>query len=320
MFIYTVRRLNLFVITLLILTFVSYSILRLDPLSPWAIEPLFQGFIHYIEQLIQFDFGVDLRGEDIATQILQVFPATLELCFFAMLIALMIGLPIGILSGLRQGKSVDTVISFITMLGYAAPIFWFALLLILFVSIELGLTPVAGRYDFLYHVDQITGFALIDSFLADTDNRLALFKNVILHLALPSIVLAVAPTTEVIRLMRSNVSEVIKKNYIRTAKVRGLSKFQILWRHVLPNAIPPIIPKIGLQLSVMLTYAIITESIFSWPGIGRWLLDALSNQDYNAMAAGLIVVASLVLIVNILSDLIGAALNPVKRKQWNVVK
>lgn len=239
---------------------------------------------------------------------------------FAMIIALAIGLPIGILAGLRQGKNIDTVISFTAMLGYAAPIFWLALLLILFVSIHLGLTPVAGRYNLLYDIEHVTGFTLVDAFLTDTDNNFYLFKNVLLHLILPSIVLAIAPTTEVIRLMRTNVADVIKQNYIRAAKVRGLNNFQIVWRHVLPNAIPPIIPKIGVQLSSMLTYAIITESIFNWPGIGRWLLDALFSHDYNSIAAGVIVVASFVLIVNILSDLIGAILNPVKRKQWNVVK
>ncbi|MGB2079148.1 MAG: ABC transporter permease [Vibrio sp.] len=320
MLVYTIRRFNLFIITLLVLTFVSYNILRLDPLSPWALEPFMTGWWHYLEQLSQFDLGVNLQGEPILDQILLVFPATLELCFFAMIIALAIGLPIGILAGLRQGKNIDTVISFSAMLGYAAPIFWLALLLIMFVSIHFGLTPVAGRYDQLYEIKHISGFALIDAFLSDAENNLNVFNNVLYHLILPSIVLAIAPTTEVIRLMRSNVADVIKQNYIRAARVRGLNKFQIIWRHILPNAIPPIIPKIGVQLSSMLTYAIITESIFNWPGIGRWLLDALYAQDYPSIAAGVIVVASFVLVVNILSDLIGAILNPVKRKQWNVVK
>lgn len=132
------------------------------------------------------------------------------------------------------------------------------------------------------------------------------------------LVLALAPTTQVIGQMRASVAEVMNQNYIRAAKIKGLSNYQIVTQHVLRNAIPPMIPKFGVQLSSMLTLAIITESIFNWPGIGRWLLDALANRDFMSIQAGVIVVGTLVLTANILSDLIGAAANPLVRKEWYV--
>ncbi|HBV75844.1 MULTISPECIES: ABC transporter permease [Vibrio] len=320
MLVYTLRRINLFIITLLILTLIGYSILRLDPLSPWAIQDFFQGWTTYLGQLSQMNLGVNLYGIPVIDEIKMVFPATLELCFFAMIFSLMVGIPIGTLAGMRQGKVLDTIISFSSMVGYSIPIFWIALMMIMFFSLNLGYTPVSGRHDLLFDVPYITGFAVIDAFLTNDPLRMQLIQNVLMHLVLPCLVLALAPTTEVIRLMRSSVAEVRKQNYIRAARIRGLSTYEIVFQHVLRNAIPPIIPKVGVQLSSMLTYAIITESIFNWPGIGRWLLEALADKDYVSIQAGVMAVATFVLLANILSDLIGAMVNPLVRKQWYAVK
>ncbi|MFV0574118.1 MAG: ABC transporter permease [Vibrio sp.] len=320
MLVYTLRRINLFIITLLILTLIGYSILRLDPLSPWAIQDFLPGWGAYLKQLSQFNLGLNQYGNPVLDDIKVVFPATLELCFFAMVISLIIGIPIGTIAGMREGKVVDTFISFSSMVGYSMPIFWIALILIMFFSLNLGITPVSGRHDLLLEIPYVTGFATVDAFLADKSVRLMLLHNVAIHLLLPCAVLALAPTTEVIRLMRASVAEVRKQNYIRAARIRGLSSYEIIFQHVLRNAIPPVIPKVGIQLSTMLTYAIITESIFNWPGIGRWLLDALSDKDFVAIQAGVITVATFVLMVNILSDLIGAMINPLVRKQWYAVK
>lgn len=320
MLVYTLRRINLFIITLLILTLIGYSILRLDPLSPWAIQDFFQGWTTYLGQLSQMNLGVNLHGIPVIDEIKMVFPATLELCFFAMIFSLMVGIPIGTLAGMRQGKVLDTVISFSSMVGYSIPIFWIALMMIMFFSLNLGYTPVSGRYDLLFDVPYITGFAVIDAFLTNDPLRMQLIQNVFMHLVLPCLVLALAPTTEVIQLMRSSVADVRKQNYIQAARIRGLSTYEIVFQHVLRNAIPQIIPKVGVQLSSMLTYAIITESIFNWPGIGRWLLEALADKDYVSIQAGVMAVATFVLIANILSDLIGAMVNPLVRKQWYAVK
>jgi cationic peptide transport system permease protein len=301
---------------MLILTMVGFSILRLAPNSAWAIQDFWTGWLTYLGELMQLNFGVNRFGVPIIDELLIVFPATLELCFIAFILSLLIGIPIGTLAGMKQGKWVDTFISFTSMSGYSAPLFWVALLMIMVFSLHFEMFPVAGRYDLLYQIDHVTGFALIDAFFADGPYRAHALQSVIEHLILPCLVLALAPTTQVIGLMRTSVAEVMGQNYIRAARIKGLSTREIVTQHVLRNAIPPIIPKIGVQLSSMLTLAIITESIFNWPGIGRWLLDALSNQDYIAIQAGVIVVATLVLTANILSDLIGAMVNPLVRKEW----
>ncbi|AAF94831.1 TPA: ABC transporter permease subunit [Vibrio cholerae] len=318
MFVYTVRKFNLFIITLLILTMVGYSLARFDPHSPWTLIGFWQGWSSYLVQLMEFNFGLNKNGVPILHELLVVFPATIELCTIAFILSLLVGIPIGTLAGMRQGKWLDTIISFISMSGYSAPIFWLALMMIMAFSLHFPVFPVAGRYDLLYQIDHVTGFALIDAFLSQSPYRSQALQSVIEHLTLPCLVLALAPTTQVIGQMRASVAEVMNQNYIRAAKIKGLSNYQIVTQHVLRNAIPPMIPKFGVQLSSMLTLAIITESIFNWPGIGRWLLDALANRDFMSIQAGVIVVGTLVLTANILSDLIGAAANPLVRKEWYV--
>ncbi|EPI4954221.1 TPA: ABC transporter permease [Vibrio parahaemolyticus] len=316
MFWYTVRRFNLFFITLMILTLVGFSLLRLDPLSHWANVEFWPGWQSYLINLSQLDFGLSKNGNAIYDELAVVFPATLELCFFAFLVSLLIGIPLGTIAGMKQGKWLDTGISFLSMSGYSAPIFWVALLLIMVFSLEYHIFPVAGRYDLLYEIDHVTGFAIIDAFMAKGEYRAHALQSVIEHMVLPCLVLALAPTTQVVGLMRASVAEVMSQNYIRAARIKGLSNREIVTQHVMRNAIPPIIPKVGVQLSSMITLAIITESIFNWPGIGRWLLDALANQDYASIQAGVMVLATLVLTANILSDLIGAMINPLVRKEW----
>lgn len=318
MFVYTVRKFNLFIITLLILTMVGYSLARFDPDSPWTLISFWQGWSSYLVQLMELNFGLNKNGVPIIHELAVVFPATIELCAIAFILSLLIGIPIGTLAGMRQGKWLDTIISFISMSGYSAPIFWLALMMIMVFSLHFPLFPVAGRYDLLYQIEHVTSFALIDAFLSQSPYRSQALQSVIEHLTLPCLVLALAPTTQVIGQMRASVAEVINQNYIRAAKIKGLSNYKIVTQHVLRNAIPPMIPKFGVQLSSMLTLAIITESIFNWPGIGRWLLDALANRDFMSIQAGVIVVGTLVLTANILSDLIGAAANPLVRKEWYV--
>ncbi|QPL52534.1 ABC transporter permease [Vibrio navarrensis] len=316
MFWYSVRRLNLFVITLTMLTIAGFSILRLEPDSVWARADFWQGWQLYLSELTQLNFGVSKNGNQIFDELAVVFPATLELCILAFLLALFIGIPFGTIAGMKQGKWVDTTISFISMSGYSAPLFWVALLMLMVFSLHFELFPVSGRYDLLYEIPHVTGFAIVDAFLAQGPYKAHALQSVLEHLVLPCLVLALAPTTQVIGLMRASVADVMSQNYIRAARIKGLSTRQIVTQHVMRNAIPPIIPKVGVQLSSMLTLVIITESIFNWPGVGRWLLDALSNRDYASIQAGVMVVATLVLTANILSDLIGAMINPLVRKEW----
>lgn len=320
MLIYTIRRLNLFVITLLALTVISYNIALLNPEVVYHHYTGFSGWLHYILNLIQGNWGETLQGHSALTEILKVIPATLELCFVAFIIALIIGIPLGTIAGIRRGHLPDTFISSITLITFSIPVFWLAILMIMFFSLYLQVLPVSGRYDLLFEIPTITGFTLIDIFLSNHPNKDAVLESAILHFMMPTLVLAVAPTTEIIKLLRDSVSEVMTQNYIKVAHIKGLSKAEIITRHVLKNALPPIIPKFGIQISSMMTFAIITESIFNWPGIGTWLLDALNHQDYVAVQAGVLSVGCIVLFANILSDLTGSMISPIMRKEWYALK
>lgn len=313
---YTFRKLNLLVITFLVLTLISYSVTTIDTSIEFASGHFFAGWTSYLGDISQLNFGINPEGIPVFDELKIVFPATLELCLLAFIIALFIGIPIGTIAGMKQGKWTDTAISFTTMCGYSAPIYWVALLLILIFSLNYELLPVSGRYDLLYKMDHVTGFALIDAFISNDSDRAALLQSVIEHMILPCSVLSLLPTTQIIRMMRASVSEVMNQNYIRVARIRGLSQYQIVFQHVLRNSIPPIIPRFGVVLSTMFTLSFVTESVFNWPGIGRWLLDALADKDYESVQAGVLVIATLVLSVNIISDLVGAIVNPLARKAW----
>lgn len=192
--------------------------------------------------------------------------------------------------------------------------------MIMLFSLYLGWLPVSGRYNLLFEIPPTTGFAFVDVLLSNHPQRSQAIEDIIRHLIMPTLVLAVAPTTEIIKLLRDSVGDVMSQNYIKAAATKGLSKSEIVMRHVLKNALPPIIPKFGIQISTMMTFAIITESIFNWPGIGTWLLDALNLQDYVAVQAGVLAVGSIVLLANIFSDLAGAAISPLARKEWYALK
>lgn len=321
MIIFTLRRLLLLVVTLFMLSLVGFSLSYFTPHAPLEGVSLWNAWSFWMDSLLHGDFGLSsVNGQSINVQMSEVFPATIELCLLAFTLALIIGIPVGMAAGVLNSKWQDHIISFLALLGFSMPIFWLALLLTLFFSLTLGWLPVSGRFDLLYEVKPVTGFALIDAWLSDSPWRDEMLISAVRHMILPVITLAVAPTTEVVRLMRQSTMEVVGQNYIKAAATRGLSRFTILHRHVLHNALPPVIPRLGLQFSTMLTLAMITEMVFSWPGLGRWLIQAIRQQDYAAISAGVMVVGSLVLIVNVISDILGAMVNPLKHKEWYALR
>ncbi|BFO09944.1 peptide ABC transporter permease SapB [Serratia rubidaea] len=321
MIIFTLRRCLLLIITLFFLTLVGFSLSYFTPHAPLSGAGLWDAYQFYFTSLLHWDFGVSsINGQAIGEQLREVFPATMELCILAFALALFIGIPLGIIAGVMRGKWQDTAISTFALLGFSMPVFWLALLLMLFFSLHLGWLPVSGRFDLLYQVRPVTGFALIDAWLSDSPYRSEMIASALRHMILPIAALAVAPTTEVVRLMRISTDEVFGQNYIKAAATRGLSRFTIIRRHVLHNALPPIIPKLGLQFSTMLTLAMITEVVFSWPGLGRWLINAIRQQDYAAISAGVMLVGSLVITINVLADILGAATNPLKHKEWYALR
>ncbi|MEL4013556.1 putrescine export ABC transporter permease SapB [Dryocola clanedunensis] len=321
MIIFTLRRLLLLLITLLFLAIVSFSLSYFTPHAPLQGASLWNAWVFWFESLLHWDFGVSsINGQSINEQLRDVFPATMELCILAFGLALLIGIPVGMLAGITRNKWQDQLISALALVGFSIPVFWFALLLTLFFSLTLGWLPVSGRFDLLYEVKSVTGFALVDAWLSDSPYREEMIMSALRHMVLPVVALAVAPTTEVIRLMRLSTIEVFDQNYIRAAATRGLSRLTILHRHVLHNALPPVIPRLGLQFSTMLTLAMITEVVFSWPGLGRWLINAIRQQDYAAISAGVMVVGTLVIVVNVISDILGAMANPLKHKEWYALR
>lgn len=321
MLIYTLRRLVLWVVTLFMLTLVGFSLSYFTPHAPLMGASFGDAFLFWYQGLFQLDFGVSsTNGEPINQQILEVFPATLELCILAFTLAMLIGIPLGITAGVLRNKWQDKLISALALIGFSLPIFWLALLLTLFFSLTLGWLPVSGRFDLLYPVKDITGFALIDAWLSPSPWRHEMIISAIKHMILPVLALAVAPTTEVVRLLRLSTREVMEQNYIKAAATRGLSRFTVIRRHVLHNALPPVIPRLGLQFSTMLTLAMITEMVFNWPGLGRWLVDAIRQQDYAAISAGVMVVGGLVITVNVLADILGALTTPLKHKEWYALR
>ncbi|MCL2896732.1 putrescine export ABC transporter permease SapB [Brenneria tiliae] len=321
MIIFTLRRLLLLLVTLFLLTLLGFSLSYYTPHAPLNGAALLDAYRFYLSSLLQGDFGrSSTNGQAIIVQLKIVLPATIELCLLAFVLSLLVGIPLGITAGVMQNKGPDIVISTLSLIGFSLPVFWLALLLTLFFSLHLGWLPVSGRFDLLYQVKTVTGFALIDAWLSDSPYRNEMMVSAIRHLILPVSVLAVAPTTEVIRLMRISTTEVIGKSYIKAAATRGLSPLTIIRRHVLHNALPPIIPKLGLQFSTMLTLTMITEVVFNWPGLGRWLVNAIRQQDFAAISAGVIVVGALVITVNVLSDIWGAITNPLKHKEWYALR
>ncbi|MBC8953447.1 putrescine export ABC transporter permease SapB [Xenorhabdus sp. PB62.4] len=321
MIIYILRRLLLLVVTLFFLSLISFSLMYFTPHGPLSGASLTDAFIHYFSGLLQWNFGISsINGERIIEQLYDVLPATMELCILAFSMALLVGIPLGIIAGVWRNKKVDVIISTFALCGFSIPVFWLALLLTLLFSLYLGWLPVSGRFDLLYRMEPVTGSALIDAWLSESPHRNEMIMSVILHMILPVITLAVAPTTEVIRLMRNSTEEISTANYIKSAATRGLSRLTIIRRHLLHNALPPIIPKLGLQFSTMLTLAMVTEQVFNWPGLGRWLISAIRQQDYSVISAGVMVIGTLVISVNVLTDIIGAVANPLKNKEWYALR
>ncbi|WP_213992344.1 putrescine export ABC transporter permease SapB [Sodalis sp. dw_96] len=321
MIIFILRRLLLLLITLFFLSLVGFSLSYFTPSAPLSGAAITDAYFYYFNSLLHLNFGVSsINGQAIGQQLREVFPATLELCILAFLLALIIGIPLGVIAGVTRNRWQDIGISIFALLGLSMPVFWLALLLTLFFALHLGWFPVSGRYDLLYQIKPVTGFALLDAWISDSPYRHEMITSTLRHMVLPIIALAVAPTTEVIRLMRISTDQVFAQNYIKAAATRGLTLFTIIRRHVLHNALPPIIPKLGLQFSTMLTLAMITEVVFSWPGVGRWLINAIRQQDYAAISAGVMVVGSLVIAVNVLADVVGALANPLRHKEWYALR
>ncbi len=275
--------------------------------------PIWQQYLNYLGQVIRGDFGISLGTKrPILTDFATLFPATLELALVAMIIAVLIGIPAGIFAAIKRGSVFDQATMGVALTGYSMPIFWWGLLLIIFFSGYLGWTPVSGRIGLQYFFQPVTGFMLIDSLIS---GRSGAFSSALSHLILPSIVLATIPLAVIARQTRSAMLEVLGEDYVRTARAKGLAPMRVVGVHAFRNALIPVVTTIGLQVGTLMAGAILTETIFSWPGIGKWMIDAISKRDYVVVQSGLLLIALLVMAVNLIVDVLYAIINPRIRVQ-----
>ena len=272
--------------------------------------PLHEQYLSFLGNVLQGDLGRSFATQrPILQEFAVLFPATLELSFFAMLFAVVLGLPAGILAATRRGTVWDHSVMGAALTGYSMPIFWWGLLLIMVFSNPnmLGWTPVSGRLDYTFFFPSVTGFYTIDALL---DDNWPAFLDALEHLILPAIVLGTIPLAVIARQTRSAMLEVLGDDYVRTARAKGLSPRRIVWVHALRNALIPVITVIGLQVGLLMAGAILTETIFSWNGVGQWIVNAINKRDYVTVQAGLLLLASIVMIVNLLVDLLYGLINP----------
>ena len=328
---FILRRILLTVPTFLALMLVTFLAIRLVPGDPVEVrtgergislerlaffrhelgldQPLWKQFLDYVWHLLHGDFGVSLStNEKVLTEFLTLFPATLELSLAGMLFAVILGVPSGVVAAVKRGSIFDQALMGLAVTGFSMPIFWWGLLLIMVVSEGLHLTPVSGRIDMIqFYFEPVTGFMLIDSLLSDQKGA---FLSALHHLVLPMIVLGTVPLAVIARMTRSSMLEVLGEDYVRTARAKGLSEFRVVAVHALRNALIPVVTVIGLQVGGLLAGAVLTETIFSWPGVGKWLIEAIGRRDYPALQGGILLISSLVIIVNVLVDVLYGLINP----------
>lgn len=332
---FILNRLVLIVPTVIGITIASFMFIRLLPGDPieamvgqhgitperYAILreqfgynlPIWQQYLSYIAGLLHGDFGISVATKrPVISEFLTLFPATVELAFFAMVIAIVLGIPAGIFAAVKRGSWFDQITMGVALAGYSMPIFWWGFLLIMFFSGYLGWTPVSGRIDVSYFFPRITGFMLIDSLLAGEPKG---FVSAVRHLILPSVVLGTIPLAVIARQTRSAMLEVLGEDYVRTARSKGLEPRRVIGLHAFRNALIPVVTTIGLQVGLLMAGAILTETIFSWPGIGKWMVDSIGKRDYVSVQSGLLLIALIVMGVNLIVDILYAVINPRIRVQ-----
>ncbi|MEW5424182.1 ABC transporter permease subunit [Amorphus sp. 3PC139-8] len=271
-------------------------------------RPLPIQYLDYLWGLLHGDFGTSLvTKQSVLSEFLARFPATLELSICAMLFAVVVGIPAGVIAAVRRGSIFDQTIMTTALVGYSMPIFWWGLLLVIFFSVNLGWTPVSGRISLMYYFPDVTGFMLIDSLLSGQKGA---FASAVSHLILPTIVLGTIPLAVIARQTRSAMLEVLGEDYVRTARAKGLPGFRVVGLHALRNALIPVVTVIGLQVGVMMAGAILTETIFSWPGVGKWMVDSVFKRDYPVVQGGLLLIAAIVMLVNLAVDVLYGLINP----------
>ena len=282
---------------------------NLEGLNQRGVAGLFDSqYFNFVFGALRGDLGRSIfRLTNVRFELAQRFPATFELALTAMLFAVIVGIPAGVLAALNRGKFLDTAIMFGALAGVSFPVFWLAIIMIYVFAVNLGWLPPSGRLDVTMRLEHITGFHILDSLL---QGRLDLTWNALKHLVLPGIALGTIPLAIIVRMTRSSMLEVLSQDYVRTAKAKGLAQRLIVNKHALRNALLPVVTVIGLSFGALLSGAILTETVFAWPGIGKWVYDAISSRDYPIIQGGVLFVAFVFVLVNLIVDLSYAFIDP----------
>ena len=271
-------------------------------------KPIFVQYGLFLKDALRGDLGDSIvTGRPVTTELLTRLPATLELTTFAMLIAILVGIPVGVISAVRQYSLLDKSTSVLALTGISMPIFWLAMILVVIFGVNLELLPFPGRLDPTTGITAITGLVLVDSLLT---LNFAGFWDGLLHLIMPALALATIPMAVIMRMTRSSMLEVMNEDYVRTARAKGVVPWRVVFKHALRNAMLPTITVIGLQTGLLMGGAIITETIFSWPGIGLYTYNSISSRDYASIQGVVLYAALLFVLVNLLVDILYAILDP----------
>lgn len=326
---YIIRRILILIPTLLGVSVIVFLMLHLTPGDPAELllgeratpqaldelrehlglkEPLYVQYGMFLKRLMQGDLGETIwTRQKVWTEVTQRFPATIELSVAALTISCFFGIVFGIVSATRQYSIFDYLSMLGALAGVSMPIFWLGLVFMLIFSLNLGWLPLSGRLSIGVDLEVITNFYILDAIL--TRNWTAL-KDAVWHIILPAVTLSTIPTAIVARMTRSAMLDVLRQDYIKTAKAKGLSKVMIIFKHALRNALIPVVTTIGLQFGVLLGGAILTETIFAWPGVGKWMYDAVMQRDYMVIQGGTLFIAALFVLINLAVDVLYAVINP----------
>ena len=271
-------------------------------------DPIHEQYWAYLQSLLAFDFGDSVTSRrPVADEFLERFPATIELAIAAMFFSILVGIPLGFLAAKRYGSFFDHSSLFASLLGISIPIFVLAIILKYIFAVRLGWLPTVGRISVLIDLEHPTNFYVLDAIIAGDWEA---FWDVIKHLILPAIALGTIPLAIIARITRAAVLDVQNEDYVRTAKAKGVSPRTVDGRHILRNAMLPIVTIIGLQTGLLLSGAVLTESVFAWPGIGTWLVDAIEARNYPVLQGGILFIAFVFVIVNLVVDVSYGFLNP----------
>lgn len=335
---FLIKRLSLLIPTLLGVVTLVFFMIALSPGDPARVmlgeraskqqletiraelgldQPLGTQYGIYLKRMVKLDFGKSIKtGRPVMEEIRNLYPATIELAFFAMIFAATIGIIIGVLSATRKNTWIDFTSMVGALFGVSMPVFWLALVLIMIFSVGLDLLPTGSRMNVRYYFEPITNFYIIDAIiLLIREGDPKYLGSAVKHLILPSIALGTIPLAIIARVTRSSMLEVLKQDYIKTARSAGIKESRVVYSYAFKNALLPVITIIGLQFGLLLSGAILTETIFAWPGLGKWLYHAIEARDYPAVQGGVVIISTTFVLINLVVDILYTLVNPKIRLQ-----